>query len=78
MIIVTKNIKKVVYLFAFLGLCISSACSNQNSERNKEVMICPNIGKPCIDDHSCCIIKEPIEDSTNIDEIDDSEVKSDY
>ena len=55
--------KKLTYLFAALGLFMFTACGGGASEESAteaatEVAVCANTGEPCLDDHSCCAVKE--------------------
>ena len=54
--------KKLTYLFAALGLFMFTACGGASeeaaTEAATEVAVCANTGEPCLDDHSCCAVKE--------------------
>jgi len=54
--------KKLSYLFAILGLFAFTACgggaTDNSAEEATEVAVCSNTGEPCLEDHSCCAVKE--------------------
>ena len=61
--------KKLTYLFAAFGLFMFTACGGgateeAATEEATEVAVCSNTGEPCLEDHSCCAVKEEATDST--------------
>ena len=65
---------KLTYLFAAFGFFVFTACGGGNSEEAAtEVVVCANTGEPCLEDHSCCVVKEEAEDSTSAEDHDHSD-----
>lgn len=72
--------KKLSYLFAILGLFAFTACGGASegaAEEATEVAICGNTGEPCLDDHSCCVVKEETVDHDHSDDSDHGHDHSD-
>ncbi len=61
--------KKLMYLFVAGTFLMLAACSGTSEEavttdEAAEVAVCSNTGEPCLEDHSCCAVKEESSDST--------------
>ena len=54
--------KYVSCLCAVLAFVAFTACAGleekETKEKSEDIMICGNIGAPCLKDHSCCIIQK--------------------
>lgn len=65
---IQKGMKSRSYLLVVLALLTFTACGGGESNqinKHPEVVMCPNTGESCVEDHSCCAIKpEGRSDST--------------
>ena len=54
--------KKIMYLLVLAIMFVFAACSGGASEGTSEEaaveVVCSNTGEPCLEDHSCCAVKE--------------------
>jgi len=51
--------KKLIYLFVVGIMFAFTACGGgEAAPAAEEVAVCSNTGEPCLEDHSCCAVKE--------------------
>ena len=59
--------KKLMYLFVAGTMFAFTACvggETATEETATEAAVCANTGEPCLDDHSCCVVKEEADTAT--------------
>ena len=62
-----------MYLFVAVTMFAFTACGGGETateeaatEAATEVAVCANTGEPCLDDHSCCAVKEEADTATEV------------
>ena len=56
-----------MYLFVAGTMFAFTACGGGETateETATEAAVCANTGEPCLDDHSCCVVKEEADTAT--------------